>query len=394
MKLARRQLTAAVFLPAVLSVSLLTTAAKTVIAQVRTNSNQSILLPSEALLQDVRLRRRVTVESSIIGTGPLFARLYRATRVRLYTNDLELKNSLYSLHCRDLTLAGVMDGIAAKNLLRWKKDVNSDYELVSNVSQWEIYLPKGPYREDAFKTGLQFAADFKKLPPNLQADLLSANPVSVSRLPESARASLGAAFRSQGRERQSHDSDFVPPDDISQATVRLEIDPQQTGAFAFTSYFLTLHYPGHGMGWEFNDYPERKAEEARSVGLGKSATVYAMKAFELTQEEAKKLPILKQMVYLKASKITLPEALQSLCVSCGVPYTVGTGQKARLPAADINLPPMPLGDALDRLTEIYEDNEWEYRKLGVVVMRRAKKPYRENAAEKTGSVVLPNSPKP
>lgn len=44
--------------------------------------------------------------------------------------------------------------------------------------------------------------------------------------------------------------------------------------------------------------------------------------------------------------------------------------------ADVRLYRMTLGKALDRLTEIYQDTEWEWRKYGFPVIRGPRNPAR------------------
>jgi hypothetical protein len=47
--------------------------------------------------------------------------------------------------------------------------------------------------------------------------------------------------------------------------------------------------------------------------------------------------------------------------------------------ANVHLPLMPLGEALDQLTQIYKGTEWEWRKYGVLVVRGPSNPVRDRS---------------
>jgi hypothetical protein len=97
--------------------------------------------------------------------------------------------------------------------------------------------------------------------------------------------------------------------------------------------------------------------------------------FALTQEAAKRLPALERKVTIQMRDVSFPEVLRYLHNVYNIAYVCDPG--GVMPQrANVNIVNMPLGKALDRLTQIYKDTEWEWRKLNFLLLRGPQNPSR------------------
>ena len=104
--------------------------------------------------------------------------------------------------------------------------------------------------------------------------------------------------------------------------------------------------------------------------------LYETRKFELTRMEARDLPVFQQKITLTGKQMTFPQVLQSLHQKYGISY-VCDPQRYMPQRADIKIPSLPLGDALDYLTGVFHDTEWEWRKYNVLIVRGPLNPARD-----------------
>lgn len=352
----RNRLIPAVVLVALASLSL---SASPVLSEDGPKSRESVLS------RDARLRKRLSVPEGELTTLRLFGRVERATSVRLYAGNSEMKNASLTAACRSQTALALLDAVSALWVARWEKDTANRYKLLGSEAEESIYLGDNGYQRERLKAGRQFIKELGRLPPPAQSALLSGVPASS--LPPGMLGTVRTMVDALNRESREFrgDTNPFPLHRLAEATAILE--PKNRGAV--TSFFLTLRLKDWGsMGWSFNNYV---APAQRDAKYGE--TTYVPRKFEVTQKEARKLPALRKLVSLRVKKATLPQVLEMLHRTYSLAY-VSDSKTNQTHRADVNFDAIPLGDALDQLAKIYAGTEWEYRKLGFLVIRSAGNP--------------------
>jgi hypothetical protein len=303
-------------------------------------------------------------------TERLFALVHRSAGVRLYAEEPELRAAPLIAASEGQSAAALMDAVAALWLVRWEKDVRGMYKLLPSEAEANIHLPKNRFQQERAGPGRDFAANLRRLPRELRAALLSGRPVAAAALPGDMLQSIGRMTDSINREQElKGDDNPFPLGRLPQSSIRLDVQNRGT----YNSYFLSLSLAGWGsMGWRFSDY-----EEAPAKGSGKSSNpIYAPRKLEIKREQALEMPALRKLVSIRAKNASLPEILRDL----RVPF-VSSPEFALQQRADVNIQSEALGAALDKLTKTYTGTEWEYRKLGFLVVRSATNPARNAPAD-------------
>jgi hypothetical protein len=160
------------------------------------------------------------------------------------------------------------------------------------------------------------------------------------------------------------DENPFPLQALSRSTLSLNV--QNRGSY--NAHFLTLRLAGWGvMGWLISD-----DKAATGGNAPTNDRLYTPRRLQINREAAMELAALKKFVTVRAKDATLPEVLKAL----DVPFVSDT--EAGLPLrADVQIEALPLGAALEKLMKIYAGAEWEYRKLGFLVIRAPENPARK-----------------
>ncbi|HZO89926.1 MAG TPA: hypothetical protein VFB38_16470 [Chthonomonadaceae bacterium] len=356
---------------------------------------------SKALYQsdfdsDPRLSVPMTIEMRSCPHWQLWARLARKTRLSIDREEAanELDSSTIAIAGKNVSARALMDAMAARVMARWERTEKGYRLLVSQRELDDVYLPQSNRERERFAIGAAFIRDFNALPASEQARLLSGRSVPFTSLPAAMQQAVSRMLESLALEyREKGMSDTVPPSRLSDAMFRLERKP----APGFNRLFMTVRIPEIGStGWRLNDYEAQKQARQQRVAGGPDP-IYAPVKFEVKPEDAKRLPALKRVVTLQMWQATFPEALQRLHEKYGLAF-VSDPKQYMSQQANINIPPMPLGEALDWLTEIFRDTEWEWRKYGFVVVRGplnpSRTPRQPQPAQDANASEKPAPPKP
>lgn len=336
---------------------------------------------------DPRLDTKMTINSRACTHLTLWREITRWTRV-----PIDREQGASEFDDVPLVLAGhrvparaIMDAVAARIMARWERMERDGYRFL--VPQGEADRGFNPYNEherERFRIGAGFIRDFHALSQESQKRLLQ-GPVPFTDLPvgmQQAVAGMLASLSHEWQEQKGRGTS-VQPHQLSAARFRLDRKP----AHGFNRYFITVSVQNVGStGWRLNDYEMQEAARRQKRKAGEYVDIYLPRKFEVSQEKAKRLSALQQTVELDAQNITLPGVLLQLHEKYGIPF-VCDPEREMPQRADVNLSRMTLGEALDRLMELYPNTEWEWRKYGVMVVRGPLNPARDRKppADKTSA---------
>lgn len=355
--------------------------------------------------KDPRLKVSLTARSPAWTHLRLWSALYRKTGVPLEREEgaSEFDDNTVALGFNGVSARAVMDAAAARVLARWERTERNGYRLPVPQRELDfVFLAKNEHQRELFGAGVEFIRDLSALPQEEQARIGSGQFIPFASLPANMQRSVGQMLQALSREFQERDRAMgsarppIPFEDLPSANFRVERQP----ANGFNRLALTVRFTSvrRTTGWSINDYEQQKqAREAarRRRPAGELDALYAPRKFEVSQEEAKRLPALQKRITLSLANVTFPEVLQRLHAKYGLAFLSDPTQ--HMPQkATIRLVSVPLGEALDRLTEIYQDTEWEWRKYGVLIVRGPSNPARDprQIPSVQGETTMPGKPAP
>lgn len=320
--------------------------------------------PGTLLERDNRLKKTITILPGPSATARIFSAVGEKTAIRLYTKEDELRAAGMVAGCDRVSAASLMDATAALWLARWKKDDRSNYEMLPSQLEENHNLPQNRFETDRAAMGNQFAKDLASLPPRTRAALRSGVPVSA--LPPTLVRTIARLTESVNTQQQEKgDDNPFPLSQLGSSAVKLEVSNRGS----YNSYFITLSLPGWGsMGWRFSD------ETRKPEALITDPNLYTPAKFEIKHPDAKKQPLMQRRVSVSVTG-TLPQVLVDLCKTYRVPF-VCSPERSLQQRARVRIQDETLAEALDQLVQIYKGCEWEYRRLGFIVVRSADNPAR------------------
>lgn len=315
---------------------------------------------------DKRLDQTLSVSNPTLEHSLLWTRIDRRTGIEIEREDAarEFDDVPIALGGSSVSARAWMDAVAARVLGRWEKTEKNGYRFMVPQSELDfIYGSTNEFEEERNNACVDFLRAMKQLPPEDKASIMAGNPYPISQLPDAMRQPLQTmldSFVHQYQERE-HGSPF--PDKLPTER-NLMIRRKVKKGFDSLSISFTEGATPNG-GFSVSNYDEKKRE--RLASLDKDA-VYQPVRYEIKPEDAKKLPALKRHVSVNMQNATFPDVLKKLHETYGVAF-VSTAPRHMPQKADVNLAAVPLGELLDKLTEIYPKTEWEWRKYGVLVVR-------------------------
>ena len=333
--------------------------------------------------RDQRLEVRISIASKTDWSLRIWGALTGKTGVRIECDDAaaEIADGTLAVGLRSVSARSIMDAMAALFGAKWSYTQRKTYILlVGNREMLETFAPKGEREIERFTAGKPFLHSLESMSPEQKSALESGRSVPFNSLPQDMQSSVSAMLGSLAQEyREKGKGDTVSVDALSQAAFRLDRKP----AAGFNRLFLTVKVPGVGStGWRLNDYEDqlKAREQARtSRRAGELENEYDAKRFELSHEEAKCLPEFQRKVELDIRDSTFPRVLQKLNEDYRLPF-VSDPEQLMPQRADVMITSTTLGDALDRLAAIYKDTEWEWRRMGVLVIRGPTNPNRRSTS--------------
>lgn len=330
--------------------------------------------------EDSRLDQKITIKSYGIAHRELWQVLENKIRAPIEREEAasEIEADEIVIAASNVPVPTLMDAVAARVLARWERTQHNGYRMLVNQFELDfVFGAKSEREQERFAAGAAFIQDMNALPAQKRALLQSGEYVAFSSLPASMQQSLTQMLFSLSLEYQAKGKPAtLQPEVLPQAAFRLERKPAQ----GFNRYFITVKADGgRASGWRFNDYEAQKqAREAarqEKQKAGEPNSIYTPVKWELSHREAKRLPALKRPITLDMKAVTFPEVLRRLHEKYNIAF-ISDSRKSMPDRADIVLRSLTLGDALDRLTQIYRNTEWEWRKDGFLIVRSSSNPTR------------------
>ena len=340
---------------------------------------------------DSRLKVTTSLQKSEVRHDVLWGHIMRQAKVTIEREEAarEFDNSPLTMCCNNVSIHDLMDAVAARILARWEKIPKGYRFLVSSNELDTVYKPKSPKQRDFFRQGMEFVGRMKNLPDDQQRSLETGAPYSS--LPPAMQNFAHEIVRSFVQDMLENQppgsqAEFAS-DDYSNATMRV----QKQSVQGFDMYAISLSKPGGGGSWSVNNYEQKMAAGGQAGTSADKSKVYVPKKYEVTHDNALKTPLLKQLVSLRMRNVSLPQALRKLNEKYSLNFV--SDPPTEFPqTATIEFTNRPLGELLDRLTELYPHTEWELRKSNILLYRCAKNSIHDPSTAQDEILYVPPPP--
>jgi hypothetical protein len=330
--------------------------------------------------RDPRLRVPLSQRAGKTIYKEIWSQITRYTKVPIEREEAarEFDDAQIAVGYHKRPARDVMDAIAAHTKTRWERTQQNGYEYLVSEREMNSHKAKNAHQIDRYAQGALFVNELNSLSPEEQKRIRSGDFLLLHSLPQGMQRAVAGVmdaldreYIARGSENELRSSNFTP-----ETRVQFEQKPQR----GFNRYYITVDIPGIGTaGCAFTDYEEREkeknAERARNQQAGQWDALYSPLHSALTQEEAKRLPALQKKITVQMREVTLPDILRYLHNTYGIAY-VCDPPFVMQQRANVNLVDMPLGKALDRLVQLYDKTEWEWRKSNFLILRGPDNPAR------------------
>ncbi|MCX6378152.1 MAG: hypothetical protein NT023_01535 [Armatimonadetes bacterium] len=328
---------------------------------------------------DPQLRIKTSLRSLEAPFPALWEGFTRKARVVIQREDAarEFDNSTLGVFCSDTSVHDLMDAVAASVLARWEAIPKGYRFLVSSSELDSAYLPKSERFRDLNRKGMDFMRQVKNLPGETRRRLESGESLPYGALSPAMQAlgkdMLHTIMEEELQKLPQGTQLAIESEDYSQASIKLSREP----AKGFDSFYISLAKQGAGSAmWNVNNYEQRRAEGLQPGTASEKSKVYAPKKYEISRDDALESPLMKRVVTLQLRSALLPQVLRKLHEEYGLNFVCDAVNTFPRPAT-VQFKSLSLGAALDRLTELYPNTEWELRKSNILVYRSASNPARD-----------------
>jgi hypothetical protein len=334
----------------------------------------------EILDKDERLQQIFRSGFQSIKCVRLFTLIHQDCQVpiRIRTENPEIQTLDMVIFSKNKPLHASMDAIACLWNGTWSLTPKKEY-LFDIDPLWEGKIYNADQAQADF--GEAFINAIDDLPASLKDKLYKPfapgdNPknagVSMDQLPNAMYQQL------LGIANIDHDhavanarpgTHSISPSNVPKNQFRawVSTDPKR----GFNTYTITMHSPEFASSMTISDVKKREKENADAKSAGKEQTVYRTQKNEVSAQDATHVSELKQIVEIHLAGAYLPDVLKYLAETYGISL-VGHNRSLLPQRCNVDIPKMPLHQALDRLTRLYKDTEWEWRKRGMLVVRKKK----------------------
>jgi hypothetical protein len=322
------------------------------------------------LEKDPLLAKRLSLKKAKITVGELLKDLKKQTPLSLST----VLEQQYACGCEEIPLSALMDAIAALDELRWKKK-ETGYELVQSF--YTGTESDDPLNSLYNREGMKMIHEFLKLPKETR-DLLKSG-MSLSQLPEKMYPPMFNTVNAQYNSERTKPGESIDakPSDFSRERIRIYVEEVESDG-NFNQYKVQYSAPGMSAGYTVSDYAEKRETHDREKAKNNddpAFPLYEAISSEVPPSKARQQKELNRLVKIELRGVQFPEVLASLAEKYSVPFVCNV--PLMMPQkATVRLAEMPLYRALDRLTRIYDETEWEWRRLGFIVVRGPSNPSR------------------
>lgn len=297
------------------------------------------------------------------------------------TNEQDILTAKDYFIFNKVNAAELMEAYSTLYRLRWVafKSEKITYLLMSGKDQTDLrYQPSIRRREQA-NAATGFVNMFDKLSDSEKAAVLGGNPLKYSELsPEMQGAfknTLEASIDSAAANAADKGLPFERPDnsDLSEATIGLtEKSKPGTGV---RELWIAMGIKRGSYSFRWNNYDSKKGEEAAKP-IEFSQEPESNEAFSRKRmlEREKKLTSL--LVTVPEGKRSLAVLLKYLSENYGLNFI--TNEDRGKQPLEFGCEELPLAEALDKISELYGNWEWEASPGDFLVMRSAGNPRRRD----------------
>lgn len=332
---------------------------------------------------DSRLDRRISMSPRSATHSRLWAMLWRRSGAQIECDAAarEVADSPLAIAANDVSVRSLMDAIAALVDARWKHTERKTYLLMVGEDELDqVFLPNSAWERERFSAGRPFLDALNDMPAPERQAIESGSNRQFSDLPSNLQQPIADMLDSLSREyRNKGAGETVSPSNLARCSVRIQRKP----ASGFNRIFVTVTDPGVvTSGWRLNDYEERKVagegtDQARS---GVAQDIYSARTGRSNSGEAKSVPQLKKRISIDLTNATFPRVLKHLNEAYGVSF-VCDAEQFMPQRVNVRIVNTTMAEALDALVKLYKGTEWEWRKMGVLVVRGPANPVRSQPAQ-------------
>lgn len=349
--------------------------------------------PNGIFQNDTRLKAPITVRELEATHVFLWSKCADNARLRIEREQklAELDHDPVVVYCQG-KVWDVMDALAARILTRWEKTPKGYRMLVSRRELDLSYMPKSDKERELNRKGFEMVELRKQLPPEVREQLESGQRVPFDSLsPEMQnlqRDLVRSAIEDLLATAPEGTKASIDPDNLVNTFVQIE----KRDTHGFESYWIRLGKPGAGsVSRRVTNYEKRMEEGAIPGSKAGKGEVYTPKKYALSREDALKTPLFKQKITLKMRDVRLPQVLIRLHEKYGLNFVTDSYAQFSKKAS-VAFERIPMGEAMNRLMELYPKTEWELRKTNMLIFRSPTNPVHD--PEVGEDIPLPVQPKP
>ena len=337
----------------------------------KTHKTQNQIVQKITFLNDPLLSSKITIREKEATHAFLWKRLRENTGLLIEREEsvADLDNAQIVVYCEKSSVRSVMDALAARILARWEKIPKGYLFLVSSKELESVYKPKTLLQRDIYRKGMEMVSLIKQLPQDVRQQLNAGEAVPFGSFSPEMQNLQRDLVRLSVKESLMGEPEGTRTsfctDDFSDATIKI-IDENAKG---FDCYGITINKASAGQIYHSVNNFEQRMEEGGIAGTNADKyAIYAPKKYELSREDALKTSLLKQRISLKMQEARLPQVLIKLHEKYGVNF-MSDAYSTFPQKANINFDQITLGEALNKLMELYPKTEWELRKSRFLIFR-------------------------
>ncbi len=324
-------------------------------------------------------QKRVTFPPKTVACSSIYRFLSRKSGLKLSAKEIEFQRNEILIGYQDQPIHAVMDALAAMFLAQWQLDKDTYYLITGPHILDKIYGLGDDNKRSRIEAGREFIRAIESAPD--KDNYFSPEGTSFANFSPALQDNIrqmATAVRNQSPRNIGIGEHLAK---LDESTVTLRRSTTITGA---VEYWVNIQNSSGGSGFRIHNYGDPMNRNGSPGASGNEGNLveqplkyYPTKKFEISLKEAKaNHPMLHKTVSLNLKGYTFPLVMKHLHQEYGVPF-ISDLPKHMPQKANVSIGPVPLGEALDYLTLVYKDTEWELRKSGFVVVRGPTHPGRD-----------------
>lgn len=345
------------------------------LALIRAHAQQAPSVSQRPSLSEIKaFQKAVTFAPEASVYASHFRALTRQSGLKVASRDAELNHASVLIGYRDQPIYAVMDAIAAMHRSQWEEEKNDFWLLPGRDHLDSAYSPGDENKQARLQAGWGFIRTIESTTNN--GPFFSPTGLPFSDFSPSLQSDLRKMAAAMQKQAAAHPGigELVAGLEESNITIR-----RKTGITGTIEYWVNVKNSRGSMGFRIHNYGDPDASGSPSNG-GKTTPpdkqYYPAEKYEISPEESKNHPALRKTVTLHLRGTTFPLVMRHLHQEYGIPF-VSDLPKHMPQKAHVSIGPVPLGEALDYLTSVYKETEWEARKSGFVIVRGPTNPNRD-----------------